>query len=453
MSQLLNLESTIVAPATSLNQASALGIVRLSGALALAIARKITGHKSFKPRNMSLCTLLDHNAMAIDRGLVVFFPGPFSATGEDVLEFHTHGNPLILNKILEACCFYGAQIAQPGEFLYRAFWHGKYDLTQIEGISHLIHGRTTQALMSGMSALQGRVSKRLHNYAARLVQFRCQLESSLDFSDQEDVQTHQIELCARALTVWIAQLSEDLQNIKNNQFSSQGIELFLIGPPNAGKSSFLNALADDEISIIDDQPGTTRDIVKKQIVLQGVPVLLCDTAGLRATACRIEAKGIEKAKKAIETAQVIVYIIPDGEEPDLALIPNWDALPAKKYLLLNKTDQSNRLTGRRTDHAVFDAVFAVSLKTGAGLQEWKTFFEKDCLCVQNEESVWLASLRQQQYLQQSLAFAQEALEKISQTEIAAQFLCEAHTQLGKITGTYSHDDLLGDIFSSFCIGK
>ncbi len=453
MSAKHNLETTIVAPATPLNQASALGIIRLSGSIALTIANQITGKSKFKPRFMHLCSLRNNQGKIVDQGLVVYFPGPMSSTGEDVVEFHVHGNPLILSSILKASCAYGAVVAQPGEFLYRAFWYGKYDITQIEGIASLINGRTNQALISGVAAISGLASERLRQYAAQISAFRCQIESAIDFSDQDDVQNHLVELCAEKLTIWTQSLQSDLELMRSRLHSSQGCDLILVGPPNAGKSSLLNILADEEVSIVDYRPGTTRDLVKKQIAIQGVPITLCDTAGLRKTNSRIENKGIEKAHHAMGQVSAIVYVNPDGAPLDLSLIPQWDSLKVKKYLLLNKIDKNNGIPGRRENKLGFDAVFGLSLKTGSGLEDWFKTFEKDFLGSHNEESVWLANARQDQHLQSALDCSKKALSQIYQIEIAAEYLKEAHEALGRITGNYSHDDLLSDVFSKFCIGK
>jgi len=458
MSLLLNQNSTIVGIATTQQGQSAISIVRVSGSLARLIAREIAPQSNLQPRVMDLCRFYNAQKECIDQGLVVFFEAPHSFTGEDVVELHCHGNALIVQELLKACLQAGAILAQPGEFLYRGFWHDKYSLSQIEAISTLIHAQSRAALRYGISSLYREQKNWVTEIDDLLTTATSWLEGVIDFSDQdaitEDLFLEQAEL---TLKTWIDRVSKEIDLIAMRRIRIDGVNLCLIGPPNAGKSSFLNALAGEEISLIDDQPGTTRDLVRTNLEINQIPVRICDTAGLRLQPGSVELKGIEKAKNELKNSQVIVYMIPDLEPVDFALLPDWKSIPAYKILVRNKIDLSGGAAGLRATEYDFDFVCGVSTIESRGLTEWRDLFSKLLSTGALEETSGLNSLRQQTVLIDARKHVLNAINHIKSPEIAATELRYAKNQLQKIIGNCSQyqktDMVLEQIFSQFCIGK
>ncbi len=446
------LDTTIASSASSLDQPSALLILRMSGPDALHIALQTTHKKFFRPRYMTLSSVWIAGA-AIDEALVVYFPGPKSATGEDVVEFHIHGNPLIGKKILEYWVSLGVKVALAGEFLYRSFWNNKYNLNQIEAIGQLLTAQHETALYQAKHVLAGGTQLKIRQIIQTLSGFRSQLESIIDFSDQDDVQNHSLMLCRTQLESWIETITHSVKVLDSQKMLSQGIVVALVGRPTAGKYSVLNSLVGDDVAIVHDQAGTTRDVVKHRAVLGGIHFTFCDTAGLRETACPVEQRGIEKTQETLEKAQVVVYLADDSEPLDL-LWPEITLNPyAIKYLLLNKTDLSQKKTGRRPCVDGFNGVFAFSLKNQEGLGVW---IEDLCsaFSMKNEpETGFLACARHKEALMDCISHAQNALKHIMAVEIAAEYLRLAQESLNTLNDKVTQDDILGKIFSQFCIGK
>lgn len=450
MQLLREISDTIAALATPLSR-GALSVVRISGPSSIQIAQRLTKKQTFSSRKMNLCRLYDQENFLIDQALVVYFKAPFSFTGEDVVEIQCHGNPLIVQKIQELCCQYGARVAQPGEFLQRAYYNKKYDLAQIEAINALIHARTKEAVQHSLQLAQGKMAERITDLNNQIIQIRVLLESSIDFSEEPEIDDYLIEQGIQKLDLLIQQTQAAVSQADRSLALHTGLKVCLIGAPNAGKSSLINAFAGQELAIVDEQAGTTRDLIRHELSLGGIPISIIDTAGLRETTNSIEQRGILKAKQEALQSQVVIYIAPAGtqmsrEHQDFLL-----TLPAKRILLHNKIDLD--LPKTHGPHEIFQQVFAISLKTGQGWQEFNEGFKNWILGENNEEGFHVVSSRQLNVLKEFLEFLLESRHN-KKAELMAESLYRAQQVLNRLTqDNMTQDDLLGKIFSTFCIGK
>ncbi len=414
---------TIVAVATPPGQGG-IGVLRIAGGLAPGIGRGIAGPLP-EPRRMAYRLFRDGQGDILDQGLVVFFPGPRSFTGDDLVELHGHGAPLVLDALLQRCLELGARLARPGEFSERAFLNGKLDLAQAEAIADLIESRTAAAARLAVRTLQGEFSKRIGELETHLMDLRVEVEGSLDFPEEEPGLPD-------------PGLAERLQALED-----------------AGKSSLLNALAGDAVAIVTTVPGTTRDILQTTIQLQGLPVRILDTAGLREAADAIEQEGVRRARQAIAAADRLVWVFDGAADPDNADF-TAAALPAALPLILirNKIDLTGAAPGlRQTPQG---PELSVSAARGDGLDELRRQLLTGVGFTGVEEGEFLARRRHLD----ALARAGTHLERIRAgggvalpAELLAEELRLAHACLGEITGVVVADDLLGEIFSRFCIGK
>lgn len=428
----------------------ALAIVRLSGKDAYAIAKNIT-HESLLPRRAHYTAFYDANDGIIDQGLATYFQTPSSFTGEDVIEFHCHGNPLVAELLLKTLCCLGARLATPGEFSLRAFLNNKIDLAQAEAIADLINSTTEQAARTATRSLQGAFSERVNSVLTQLVQMRMHIEAHLDFPDEEIDRQQTTQLC-KQLTLLEDFLDELLQQAKLGERLQTGATIAIAGKPNAGKSSLLNVLAQSDVAIVTEIPGTTRDPLSADIEIQGVAVRLIDTAGLRETKDIVEAKGIERAQQALAQADLILWLT-DVSSDDSQAIPK--EIDVNKVITVHNKIDLQEASSLNDNENIY-----ISAKNHTGIDELIAQLALRLLgenvLSENGDTPFLARNRHVialQNAQQHLRSAQQRLSSANELELAAEDLRIAQQNLGVITGAFTPDDLLGKIFSEFCIGK
>ena len=447
--------TTIAAIATPPGRGG-VGVIRLSGPKSYAIAEALTQKALPKARFAGFRQFYDAAGDVMDEGLAICFPNPHSFTGEDVVELQGHGGPVIQNALLGRLLELGATAAKAGEFSMRAFENGKLDLVQAEAIADLIDATSQAAARSAVRSLQGAFSTRVNTVLEKLIHLRLHVEAAIDFPEEE------IDFLADGK---ILALLEDVQSsvaavqtsARQGQLLREGLQVVIAGKPNAGKSSLLNTLAGNERAIVTDIAGTTRDVLHEKITLNGLPITLTDTAGLRETGDVVEKEGIRRAIKEIEQADLLllVYDLSQGEDP-LALAQEYfaDHLEPKRLMLIaNKAD----LTGAEAvigDYQGFRHI-TVSAKQETGVQSLIDAITAHA-GFQPEEDTFIARTRHLDAMKRTqyyLAEAREQLVDYHAGELVAESLRLAQNALGEITGDFSADDLLGKIFGSFCIGK
>ena len=438
---------TIAAIATAAGR-SGVGIVRCSGARVSALVTAIVG-SPLAPRRAVLADFRDARGEIIDRGLALFFPAPHSYTGEDVLELHGHGGAVVLRELLKRCLELGARAARPGEFTERAFLNSKLDLAQAESVADLIDAATAEAARGAMRSLRGAFSQRVDELARALIELRMLVEATLDFPDEE------IDFLERAdaagkLAAARARLQEVLAATQQGSLLREGIRVVLVGRPNVGKSSLLNRLAGEEVAIVTEVPGTTRDAIRQSISLEGIPVHMIDTAGLRESIDPVEKIGVARTWEAIERADLLV-VLHDAREGKHAT----EDLLAKLPRTLPRIDVMNKidLLGREPEWNQANAAVWLSAKTGAGLELLKESLLSAAGWQAAGEGLFMARARHVQALRAAQAHLDRAKVADDKLELLAEDLRLSQQSLGEITGAYTPDDLLGEIFSRFCIGK
>ncbi len=444
---------TIVAIATPPGQGG-VGIVRVCGAGARALAEAVMG-KLPAPRYAVLACFRDAARRPIDHGIALFFPAPHSFTGEDTIELHGHGGPVVLDMLVKRCVELGARLARPGEFSERAFLNGKLDLAQAEAVADLIESSSETAARSAIRSLEGEFSRHIHGIVDALIELRMHVEAAIDFPEEE------IDFLADAriqdaLSDIASRIDRVMASAEQGCLLRDGMTVVLAGRPNAGKSSLLNALVERESAIVSTTPGTTRDVLREQIQLDGMPVHVIDTAGLRESRDEIESEGVRRAQQAIGRADRVLLIVDDSQTDvaDLNTVSGYvpEGLPCT--LVLNKIDLTGRAEGlTQTDRGV---QIALSAKTGGGLSALRDHL-KACMGFQAAgEGTFMARRRHLEAIaraRQHLAVGQAQLVQRRAGELLAEELRLAQQSLGEITGEFSSDDLLGRIFSRFCIGK
>jgi len=440
----------IAAIATAAGRAG-IGVIRLSGHGLSALAEHITG-RTLVPRRATLCEFLDGHGAAIDQGLALYFPAPHSYTGEDTLELQGHGGPMVLQLLLKRCLELGARVAEPGEFTRRAFMNDKLDLAQAESVADLIDATTAEAARCAVRSLRGQFSERINGLTRALTELRALVEATLDFPEEEIDFLKQAEASGR-LHLLQQQLAAVLDASRQGSLLREGIHIVLAGQPNVGKSSLLNRLAGEDLAIVTDIPGTTRDAVRQTIDLGGVPAHIIDTAGLRDSADPVEKIGIARTWAAIEKADLVLLLVDAtcGERAeDRAIL---EKLPQRLPCLrvMNKVD----LTGQPPAREVGDAAPRVwlSAKTGAGIEMLREALLEAVGWHSAGEGIFMARARHVQALTQAHAHLQRAATLVPSPELLAEELRLAQEDLSSITGEFTADDLLGEIFSRFCIGK
>ena len=444
----------IVAIATAPGRGG-IGVVRVSGPHLGPFIYALLG-RSLEPRQATYCRFPDAIGEAIDQGIALYFVAPASYTGEDVLELQGHGGPAVLQQLLNRCLSVGAifniRIASPGEFTLRAFLNDKIDLAQAEAIADLIDASSEAAARAAVVSMTGLFSQRINTLSAAIVPLRMLVEATLDFPEEEIEFLEKYQAHARLETLQIT-LTEILSASRQGVVLREGLHVVLAGEPNVGKSSLLNALSGQELAIVTDIAGTTRDKVSQVITLDGVPITITDTAGLRETNDTIEAIGIERTWSAIEQADVVLHLRALNTD-HLTLNPQIQMRRSAKSIVLNVCNKVDLSIESPAD--TNDTLF-ISAKTGQGLDALRAKLLELAGWNPGQESPWLARQRHVDALlaaQSHLTRASEfALQKDLVLDLFAEELRLAHSQLGLITGQMTPDDLLGEIFSRFCIGK
>lgn len=445
---------TIVAIATPPGRGG-IGVIRISGPAVCAIAKGLI-KQTLTPRVAHYCSFSDDLEQSIDNGIAIFFPGPRSYTGEDVLELHGHGGRIILNILVERTLALGARLARPGEFTERAFHNGKMDLIQAEAIADLIDSISAQAARSAIRSLAGEFSKRIYVLADKLINIRMFIEGTLDFPDEEIEFLSESDVKSKLISC-LAELDGILTRAKQGNVLREGINAVIVGRPNVGKSTLLNQLAGREAAIVTATPGTTRDMVEEDILIDGVPVHIIDTAGLRKTGSEVEQEGIRRAKAAANNADVLIMMNEYGKKlrnteqgllkqteaaTQVIIVQNKiDLAGVKPALKINKNQQTEILLSAKTGEGI--ELFVQHLKDYLGMSEI-------------HEDIFMARARHIDALVRAKSLLERGLNYYSDrkaAELLADDLRLAQDALGEITGKFAPDDLLGVIFSRFCIGK
>jgi len=442
---------TIAAIATAPGRGG-IGVVRVSGASLIDFAAALCGRVPL-PRRAMFSSFLDADGAAIDEGILLYFPSPASFTGEDVLELQGHGGPVVMQMLLERCVALGARLAEPGEFTRRAFLNGKLDLAQAESVADLIEASTAAAARSAVRSLSGRFSEEIRRIVDALIDLRMLVEATLDFPEEE------IEFLERAramprLDEIRASLEGVLDRARQGALLRSGLNVVLVGEPNVGKSSLLNQLAGEDRAIVTDIAGTTRDALRETIQIEGIPLHIIDTAGLRETADAVERIGIERTWREIERADVIVRLVDACVATTDAALETIDArLPstAERITVANKIDLCGLVPGRLEGEA--GVRLQVSAKSGAGMDLLRAELLRIAGWHAHGEDVILARERHLRALRSALDHVLAAAGQAAALELFAEELRLAQEDLGEITGEFHADDLLGVIFSRFCIGK
>jgi tRNA modification GTPase len=441
---------TIFAPATAAGRA-AVAVVRLSGPLAGAAVRAVAGATP-KPRQAVVRTLRDASGRGIDQALVLWFEGPASYTGEDCAEFHVHGGPAVVASLLEALAALGLRLAEPGEFTRRAFENGKLDLAQAEGVADLIEAETEAQRRQALDQLGGALGQAQALWRDRLIEALAMFEAAVDFPDEEVP----ADVAARARPA-LAELAGDLEralvDVKRGERVREGFRIALVGAPNAGKSTLLNALARREAAIVTATPGTTRDVIEVPMRLAGYKVLVADTAGLRDTTDEIEAEGVRRARRWAEEADLRVWVV-DGASEAAATAP---VLHPHDLCVINKADLGQ---GAETGHALVEAralnveVHRVSAWKPADIESLEQVLEARVVeALAGAELPTATRLRHRELLGEALERIRHALALDDDLELAAEDVRLASRALDRITGRIDPEEVLGRVFSSFCIGK
>ena len=417
-----------------------IGIVRISGPGAGRIARALLGRLP-APRLAEFARFADARGEPIDEGLALYFPAPASYTGEEVLELHGHGGPVVMSTLLAACLDAGARLAEPGEFTRRAFLEGRLDLAQAEAVADLIDAASREAARSALRSLTGEFSAAIEALQHKMVELRALTEAQLDFPEEEldDVDRHDTAERLRAVR---AALDEVLARSRQGSLLRSGVHVVLVGRPNVGKSSLLNRLAGEERAIVTPIPGTTRDALREPIHIEGVPLVLVDTAGLRESGDEIERLGMARTQQELGRADIVIMVYEAGSHERIS----EPIAQSARIEVYNKVDLQPRFRAPA-------GALAVSAKTGQGLAELRQAILRTAGWSATGESVFLARERHLRALATASAHLSRAAEQQASWELFAEELRLAHNALGTITGEFTSDDLLGEIFSRFCIGK
>jgi len=441
---------TIAAVATGAGRAG-IGIVRVSGPDVARIAQAVTA-QALAPRVATHLPFLDADGSALDVGLALRFVAPHSFTGEDVLELQGHGGPAVLDLVLARVLALGARPARPGEFSERAFLNDKLDLAQAEAVADLVDASGAAAARAAVRSLDGAFSSDVHAVLDAIVGLRVWLEAALDFSEEDIDFLADPELGARAASL-VEKLDTLLARSAQGRRLRDGLTVVITGRPNVGKSSLLNALAGADSAIVTDIAGTTRDVLREDIVLDGVPLHVLDTAGLRESEDAVEREGIRRARAALASADHVLVVL-DASDPVLLAVELPDALP--RTVVLNKRDLVDADTLAGVARGQTDTVVAVSAHTGDGM----VALRERLLDVAGHdaaiEGVYLARRRHLDALEEARDAANDALARLADgvmPELAAEELRRAQQALDRITGRFDVEDLLGRIFADFCVGK
>lgn len=449
---------TIAAIATATGRGG-VGIVRVSGTKARHVAESLLSI-NLQPRHAHYCDFKNCTGEILDQGIALFFPGPHSFTGEDVLELQGHGGPVILDLLLREITQLGIRLARPGEFSERAFLNDKLDLAQAEAIADLIDATSEQAARNALHSLQGAFSKRIHELVEALIHLRIYVEASIDFPEEE-IDFLSDGKVARDLDGIVERLQQVFKEARQGVLLRDGMRVVIAGRPNAGKSSLLNALSGRESAIVTSIEGTTRDVLREHIHIDGMPLHIIDTAGLRESPDEVEQIGIQRAWQEIQQADRVLLLI-DSRQSQLTdpyeIWPEFvDKLQdrSKVTLVRNKIDLSEESAGLFTSVSG-DLYIGISAATGAGIDELKQHLKTIMGFSESGEGGFTARRRHLDALERAQSFLDSGkaqLQGYAAGELLAEDLRQAQNSLSEITGEFTPDDLLGRIFSSFCIGK
>ncbi|MGE3295783.1 MAG: tRNA uridine-5-carboxymethylaminomethyl(34) synthesis GTPase MnmE [Porticoccaceae bacterium] len=448
---------TIAAVATAPGRGG-VGVVRISGASLDRLLPDLCD-RPIEPRRVVHCRFLDQDGSAIDAGIALYFRAPASFTGEDVIELQGHGGPVVMDMLLRRVLALGARLARPGEFSERAFLNGKIDLVQAEAVADLIAADSEAAARGAMRSLQGEFSKRLQALTDDLVSLRVRVEAALDFPDEEIGETAGVDSLFDRLDTLLKAFESLRASVRQGVVLRDGIRVAIAGRPNAGKSRLLNALSGQDTAIVTELPGTTRDVLRETIHLEGIPVRMVDTAGLRASNDQIEAEGIRRARGEIERADCVLLVIDSARERGAGDV---DALIAEEFaacaqngrltLVLNKADLSGLPVGKVEGPI---PTLVVSASTGAGLDALRGHL----ISRARGDNVSTAEFSGRRRHLVALDAAEDHVKRARTSaraqglELLAEELRQAQRELGTISGAFSTEDLLGEIFGAFCIGK
>ncbi len=441
---------TIAAVATPPGRGG-VAIVRVSGPLASRVAKALTGRQP-APRAVAHCEARDAGGQVVDRGLALWFPAPHSYTGEDVFEFQGHGGPAVSGEVLRACLAAGARPAQAGEFTRRAVLNDTLDRAQAEAVADLIDASSAEAARLAMRSLSGEFSSAIDALVRGLTELRALTEAMLDFPEEEVDALH-VDDARRRLARIRSQLDEVLRQSRQGSLLREGVRVVIAGRPNVGKSSLLNRLAGDEVAIVTAIPGTTRDALREAIQIRGVPIHVVDTAGLRETGDAIEREGIARAWREVKAADVVLAVFeadrgigPEDEEI-LRKLPS----AARRLHVFNKVDL---LADGRVERLAGEVpALRISARTGEGMDLLREAIVEAAGWQTGGESMFLARARHLEAIAAARGHLEAAAQHGRRWELFAEELRLAHAALSSITGEFSTDDLLGEIFSRFCIGK
>ncbi|MEE9571205.1 MAG: tRNA uridine-5-carboxymethylaminomethyl(34) synthesis GTPase MnmE [Gammaproteobacteria bacterium] len=447
------LDDTIAALATPPGR-GAVAIIRLSGSRAREIGEQLTGHVP-EARRAHLCEFRDETGDPVDRGLLLYFPGPRSFTGEDVVELHGHGGMVISDMLLGSALRLGARAAEPGEFTLRAFLNDKLDLTQAEGIADLVDSGSREAARAAYRSLEGRFSEQVHGLQANLTALRVQLEAWLDFPDEE-LELDDTTEFVQGFDAAIEELETLLSQAREGAVLSNGLTVVIAGPPNAGKSSLMNRLSGYDAAIVTDIPGTTRDALREHLSLDGLPVTVIDTAGLRDSVNPVELEGMRRAHRAVEGADRLIWVTETQGEitSQLAEIREVAGEDTAVTVVQNKIDLTADEPSRFDDDGV--TVIRLSALTGQGIELLIEHLKAIAGYRSGTAGTFSARARHIDALERGADHIRDGRLKLVDTpalELAAEELRAAQAALSEVTGELTSDDLLGEIFSSFCIGK
>ena len=440
---------TIAAIATAPGRGG-IGVIRVSGPELCGFSRQLCGQEPH-PRQATLAGFRDADGQLIDTGLLLYFPSPHSFTGEDVLELHGHGGTVVMQMLLSRCLDLGSRLAEPGEFTRRAYLNGKLDLAQAEAVIDLIDAATAAAARSAVRSLQGEFSREINALLEQLTELRALVEATLDFPDEEIDFLQAADAFGR-----LERLQQRLANVfdraQQGKLLQGGLNVVIVGQPNVGKSSLLNRLAGDDLAIVTPVAGTTRDIVRTTLQIEGIPLHIIDTAGLRETDDEVEKIGIARAWREIERADLVLLLVDarsgvgDAEQAILAQLPENLA----RVTVYNKIDLAERIAERHDEGC--GVAISLSAKHGEGVD----LLRSELLRIAGwhpAEDVFIARERHLRALAATAEHIAAARAQLSHLELLAEELREAQAALGTITGQLSADDLLGEIFGRFCIGK
>ncbi len=433
-----------------------IGVVRVSGKDLQQMAQEVLGHIP-KKRHAHFSNFKDENGLPIDQGIAIFYSSPNSYTGEDVLELQGHGGPAVMDMLLSRCLSLGARLAQPGEFTLRAFLNNKLDLAQAESVADIIDASTGEAVRCAMRSLQGDFSTAIHALTQTVIDLRMLVEATLDFPEEETSFLGQSDVCNKLKNIK-SELEQIIAAARQGSLLREGVHVVIVGQPNVGKSSLMNKLAKEEIAIVTSTPGTTRDTIRETIQMEGVPIHLIDTAGLRKTDDEIEKIGIARAWAAIEKGGLVLLLTDSRSGLTIEDQRILDKLPPEVPLIhvANKIDllkEAPSVSDKKEKAEIY-----LSAKTGVGIEQlrqklleivgWKSGPTCEGLFMARHRHLWALS-----ETKKHLKNARKTAKKEIRAELLAEELRLIQQTLSTITGEFSADDLLGEIFSRFCIGK